>query len=292
MIVQIRHPRAAPKRSTVKAHVQLERLRTEHQDAEERGEWERRLRIIENAAMLAQTHGLPIPDWAQGRVALLRRRFHEYLRRRFEHTGNPMYAYEAYFESRWIGDPPPAWAVEYFDLSIMKFWLSFLEFEAGKRPNKPDEALCKAFGIKLGGKTGKGTVWSLRRDSGTGARWRRLGTGVASIMADWAHDGHTSKITDAAIEETMRRWNGGKRKPVSRSTVWRAWQRFQKECPDVVAAINGQGCRCCPVHTPTSIVTKPASPEDPFLSITRSLKALALDQAACELANFTKSVTL
>jgi hypothetical protein len=256
------------------AQIELERLRGEHEDAEQQDDATRRLNVVQDAALLAQSHALPIPDWASFRVELLRRYHGDYLRERFERTGNPMYAVQAYVGARFIGDPPPAWALKFVDLALMHFWLSYLEFDHGLRPNEPDEALCKAFKIKTGGKTGQGTVWSLAKGSKNNARWRSLGVSVALILVNWTRDGRPTPM-DSVFEEVIRR----SLKPVSRSTVRRAWERYQREYPDAIAEINGRfhGCTCCLTHSPTRAPQlSNGNGADPFRSITQSLEFRAL----------------
>lgn len=158
-----------------------------------------------------------------------------YAHRRFVHSQNPMFAWEAYRAARDLGDAPPEWVLQYLDDAAGKFWSEFLGYAVSGGPNTPERCFAQAFGISAPGKTGRGTIWSrfCELTIGTPGNWKLLGSTVAWILRDWRQrdDGAPQKEM-AAIEEAVRRYNIEHRPTVSRSTVWRAWARYQREFPD------------------------------------------------------------
>jgi hypothetical protein len=115
----------------------------------------------------------------------------EYLHGRFRETSNPMYACQAYLETRSIGDSLPDWVLDYFDDSMSAFWRMWQGFATsqvveGDQENRPAEAFAEAFQMKAprGVKTGRGTVWTKFSDT----KWIVLGGLVHSVIMEWEGD--------------------------------------------------------------------------------------------------------
>ena len=136
----------------------------------------------------------------------------ETLRGKYEKYRNPLYAWVAYLGARENGNPVPAWVLEYLDEAAEE--ICVLADSGGLMHRKITHTdIAKA--IKLAGMQGKGNPFSSYEND----RWMAISETVGSNMAQGDKEIY-------AIEAAAKRWR------VSKSTVRRAWKRYQAENPE------------------------------------------------------------
>ncbi len=132
----------------------------------------------------------------------------EHLGVEYEKNRNPLYAWSAYRSARENGCPVPDWALECLDEAAEEIYI--LTYRRGRVSNTD---IAKA--VKLAGTPGGKNAFSSYRNE----IWKLLAKTVSSNMVEG--DKETYAIEGAA-----------KQLGVSKSTVRRAWKRYQAENPE------------------------------------------------------------
>ncbi len=136
-------------------------------------------------------------------------------REKYEKSGNPVYVWQAYLETRRAGLGLADWILEYLDSVSSEISSLARKVGRGQQPTDVWGGVAEALKFKKPGRTGRGNVFTDFFDN----IWIFLGHTVAFYMNQGDKEIY-------AIEDVAKK-NG-----VSTSTVRRAWKRYQQEFPD------------------------------------------------------------
>jgi hypothetical protein len=149
----------------------------------------------------------------------------------FERSGNALHAWDAYARARRIGDPVPPFVLEYLDRCAGALG-SALDAErksreagpygdrAKDRSNGSDGTIAASLGMKS--KRGAPTVFQSYCDETYEWNWLAVGHNVSERI-------RLMKKDYLAFEEAA------KAEGISVSTARRAWERYQRELPQMAA---------------------------------------------------------
>jgi hypothetical protein len=135
-------------------------------------------------------------------------------RRKYEMTGNPLYAWETFASCRSAGEDIPEWVLEYLDRAAGKL-LEYAQHDPPPAKGETSTAVAVAMEMKIPGRSGQGTVFTQYVANEKNESGRRILQGVSDRMEAGDKDTH-------AFENVAKEFG------VSHSTVRRAWQKFTK----------------------------------------------------------------
>ena len=172
-------------------------------------------RVTADIKTMQQRYGADLEDRKHSEQRAIAQDYIETLRNEYEHSGNPLFVWRAYFEARAFGFDVPGWILSYFDAAAMEISRLYQAAAHGDKGSTDLRHILDALKFRRKGEMGRGSVFE------------------KALKSDWIFYGATVQLyisqgdkPDFAIQSCAEQNN------VSYSKVNRAWRKYRDRYGD------------------------------------------------------------